>query len=130
VLETFREGWNWTLAGGIPTAQIIGLGVIVVGILWLVWNHRPGRAPHAYLPAIVPEKPVDPFAEEEADEAADNDWEDDEEPADDEPAADADDDSGNDFADEQPDEDEGGPDFDDDSNAPVIIEDDAEKHTS
>ena len=30
VLETFREGWNWTVAG-IPTAMLIGVVLIVVG---------------------------------------------------------------------------------------------------
>jgi phosphatidylglycerol---prolipoprotein diacylglyceryl transferase len=44
LLETFREGWNWTV-GGIPTAQLIGIGVILVGFAWLAWNHRPGRPP-------------------------------------------------------------------------------------
>ena len=122
VLETFREGWNWTLAGGIPTAQVIGIGVIVAGIAWLVWNHRPGRAPHAYASAIVPEKPVDPFAEEDE-------WEDEDDEADTadveaEAVDDADD--ADDFADEDFD-DELGPDFDDDSNAPVLIEDDEGK---
>jgi phosphatidylglycerol---prolipoprotein diacylglyceryl transferase len=43
-LETFREGWNWTVAG-IPTAQLLSLAVIAVGIAWIAWNHRPGRPP-------------------------------------------------------------------------------------
>jgi phosphatidylglycerol---prolipoprotein diacylglyceryl transferase len=43
-LETFREGWNWTL-GGIATAQLVSLIVIAIGIAWIAWNHRPGRAP-------------------------------------------------------------------------------------
>ncbi|HEV8053665.1 MAG TPA: prolipoprotein diacylglyceryl transferase [Candidatus Limnocylindrales bacterium] len=37
-LETFREGYNWTV-GGIPTAQLIGIGLIVVGIATIVWRH-------------------------------------------------------------------------------------------
>ena len=102
---------------------MIGIGVIVAGIAWLVWNHRPGRAPHAYAPAIVPEKPVDPFAEE--DEWEDEDDEDDS--TDVETAEVVDDaDDADDFADEDAD-DELGPDFDDDSSAPVLIEHDEGK---
>ncbi|HSH22053.1 MAG TPA: prolipoprotein diacylglyceryl transferase [Candidatus Caenarcaniphilales bacterium] len=41
-LETFREGYNWTL-GGIPTAQLIGFVLIAIGLLWIGWNHRPGH---------------------------------------------------------------------------------------
>ena len=41
-LESFREGWNWTV-GGIATAQLVSLGFIVVGVAWIAWNHRPGR---------------------------------------------------------------------------------------
>jgi phosphatidylglycerol:prolipoprotein diacylglycerol transferase len=32
VLETFRAGWNWTIAG-IPTAVLVGLGLIGVGVV-------------------------------------------------------------------------------------------------
>ncbi|MDP8904992.1 MAG: prolipoprotein diacylglyceryl transferase [Chloroflexota bacterium] len=39
-LETFREGYNWTLEG-VPTAQLIGFGLIAVGVAWIAWNHRP-----------------------------------------------------------------------------------------
>jgi phosphatidylglycerol---prolipoprotein diacylglyceryl transferase len=47
VLETFREGWNWTIAG-IPTAMIIGVVLIVTGLATAWWRHRgsvsePGR---------------------------------------------------------------------------------------
>jgi len=42
VLESFREGWNWTLEG-LPTAQLIGIAVAIVGVAWIAWNHRPGR---------------------------------------------------------------------------------------
>jgi phosphatidylglycerol---prolipoprotein diacylglyceryl transferase len=42
VLETFREGWNWTLQGGLATAQLIGIAVILIGVGWLIYNHRPG----------------------------------------------------------------------------------------
>jgi phosphatidylglycerol:prolipoprotein diacylglycerol transferase len=41
-LESLRAGWNWTVAG-IPTAQLIGLAVIAIGVAWIAWNHRPGR---------------------------------------------------------------------------------------
>ncbi|MDQ3937946.1 MAG: prolipoprotein diacylglyceryl transferase [Chloroflexota bacterium] len=41
-LETFREGWNWTLEG-IPTAQLVGIVLAVIGIGWLLWNHRLSR---------------------------------------------------------------------------------------
>ncbi|CAN5757176.1 prolipoprotein diacylglyceryl transferase [soil metagenome] len=44
VLETFRDGWNWTL-GGIATAQLVSLIVIAIGIALIAWNHRPGRPP-------------------------------------------------------------------------------------
>jgi len=47
VLETFREGWNWTL-GGVATAQIVGIALILIGIAWVAWNHRPGRAFYDY----------------------------------------------------------------------------------
>jgi phosphatidylglycerol---prolipoprotein diacylglyceryl transferase len=42
VLETFREGWNWQI-GAIPTAQLIGLALIVIGVVWIAYNHWPGR---------------------------------------------------------------------------------------
>jgi phosphatidylglycerol---prolipoprotein diacylglyceryl transferase len=41
-LETFREGWNWTV-GGMATAQIVSIVLIAVGVAWIAWNHRPGR---------------------------------------------------------------------------------------
>jgi phosphatidylglycerol:prolipoprotein diacylglycerol transferase len=40
-LEFLREN-NWTL-GGIPTAQIVSVVFIAVGLMGLVWRHRPGR---------------------------------------------------------------------------------------
>jgi phosphatidylglycerol---prolipoprotein diacylglyceryl transferase len=43
-LETFREGWNWTV-GGLATAQLVSLAVIAIGVAWIAWNHRPGRPP-------------------------------------------------------------------------------------
>jgi phosphatidylglycerol:prolipoprotein diacylglycerol transferase len=57
LLEFFRAGWNWTV-GGLPTAQIIGIGVVAIGIAWLIYNHRPGHAPYNYPPPYVaPSKP-------------------------------------------------------------------------
>ena len=52
-LETFREGWNWTL-GGIATAQWIGIVLALIGVAWIAWNHRPGSAPAAQLPPWQP----------------------------------------------------------------------------
>ena len=76
--------------------------------------------------AIVPEKPVDPFAEEDE-------WEDEEDEADandvDANEVDANEvDDADDFADEDAD-DELGPDFDDDSNAPVILDDEGKRRS-
>ena len=51
VLETFREGWNWTL-GGIATAQLVSLALIAIGAAWIAWNHRPGRAPEPAPPDL------------------------------------------------------------------------------
>jgi phosphatidylglycerol---prolipoprotein diacylglyceryl transferase len=59
VLETFRSGWNWTV-GGIPTAQLIGITIALVGIVWLIYNHPRGRAPYPYLPPWTPEQPPEP----------------------------------------------------------------------
>jgi phosphatidylglycerol---prolipoprotein diacylglyceryl transferase len=106
-LETLREGWNWTV-GGIPTAQLIGIAVIVIGVAWLVWNHRPGKEPYPYLAPIVPEQHVDPFDEDEEDAFDDED--------------------ADDFVDEVGDDDEGGPELDDDSDAPVILDDEERRH--
>jgi phosphatidylglycerol---prolipoprotein diacylglyceryl transferase len=47
VLETLREGWNWTL-GGIATAQVIGVTLAIIGAAWIAYNHRPGRRPYDY----------------------------------------------------------------------------------
>jgi phosphatidylglycerol:prolipoprotein diacylglycerol transferase len=92
LLEFFRSDWNWKLSG-IPTAQLIGIALVIVGIIWLAYNHRPGTKPYPYPEPIRPEPPPpDPFADEEdqgfedvfADEDADADetW-DDEDDADD-----------------------------------------------
>jgi phosphatidylglycerol:prolipoprotein diacylglycerol transferase len=41
VLETLRQGWNWTILG-VPTAVLIGVVLIVVGVGTIAWRHRPG----------------------------------------------------------------------------------------
>ncbi|MEA2027196.1 MAG: prolipoprotein diacylglyceryl transferase family protein, partial [Chloroflexota bacterium] len=38
VLEFFRDGWNWTIAG-IPTAMLIGVVLIAIGIGTAWWRH-------------------------------------------------------------------------------------------
>ena len=43
VLETFREGWNWTIAG-VPTAMLVGVVLIVVGVVTALWRHRASGA--------------------------------------------------------------------------------------
>jgi phosphatidylglycerol---prolipoprotein diacylglyceryl transferase len=48
VLETFREGWNWTVAG-IPTAMLVGAALIVVGLV-TAWRRHRGQAPQAPRP--------------------------------------------------------------------------------
>ncbi len=47
LLESFRAGWNWTV-GGLPTAQWIGIALVILGIAWIAWNHRPGHARYPY----------------------------------------------------------------------------------
>ena len=59
LLETFREGWNWTV-GGLATAQLIGIALVVVGIAWIAWNHRPGAQEYEYLPPWQPPPPSKP----------------------------------------------------------------------
>ena len=54
LLEVMRAGWNWTV-GGVPTAQLFGLAVIVIGVLWIAWNHRPRSS----TPTPAPVQPVD-----------------------------------------------------------------------
>jgi phosphatidylglycerol:prolipoprotein diacylglycerol transferase len=39
VLETFREGWNWTIAG-IPTAMLVGFVMIALGLGTIAWRRR------------------------------------------------------------------------------------------
>jgi phosphatidylglycerol:prolipoprotein diacylglycerol transferase len=38
-LESFREGWNWTILG-VPTAVLIGLVLITAGVATIAWRHR------------------------------------------------------------------------------------------
>jgi phosphatidylglycerol:prolipoprotein diacylglycerol transferase len=38
-LETFRAGWDWTV-GGIPTAMLVGAGLIIVAVTTGLWHHR------------------------------------------------------------------------------------------
>ena len=40
-LEPLREE-NWTF-NGIPTAMLVSLGFIAVGVISLLWRHRPGH---------------------------------------------------------------------------------------
>jgi phosphatidylglycerol:prolipoprotein diacylglycerol transferase len=66
LLEFFREGWNWTV-GGIPTAQLVGITIAVIGVVWIAYNHRPGSKLFDWPEPVKPEPPPpDPFAEEEA----------------------------------------------------------------
>ena len=88
VLETFRAGWDWTL-GGIATAQWIGLGLVIVGIVAIAYNHRRGSQPYPWpAPWRPPEPGAFPTPQEEADYYAPG------ELPDDESAADDDDDDG------------------------------------
>jgi phosphatidylglycerol:prolipoprotein diacylglycerol transferase len=44
VLESFRDGWNWTILG-VPTAMLIGVVRIAVGLAPNAWRHRRREAP-------------------------------------------------------------------------------------
>jgi phosphatidylglycerol:prolipoprotein diacylglycerol transferase len=60
VLETFREGWNWTV-GGIATAQWIGIVLVIVGVAAIAWNHRRGSQPYPWpAPWQSPERSAAP----------------------------------------------------------------------
>jgi phosphatidylglycerol:prolipoprotein diacylglycerol transferase len=54
ILETYRSGWNWTLAG-VPVASLVAAALIVVGTLTVVRRHRADRAPRQ--PSGTPEGP-------------------------------------------------------------------------
>jgi phosphatidylglycerol:prolipoprotein diacylglycerol transferase len=55
VLETFRTGYNWTIGGAIPTATLIGIGLIVVGVVTILWRHRGPRPAEPREEATEPE---------------------------------------------------------------------------
>jgi len=44
LLETFRAGWNWLLLG-IPTAMLIGVALVGVGIVTILVRHSRPRPP-------------------------------------------------------------------------------------
>ncbi len=46
VLESFRDGWNWTVLG-VPTAMLVGLVLIVAGLGTAFWRHRREPGPEA-----------------------------------------------------------------------------------
>jgi phosphatidylglycerol:prolipoprotein diacylglycerol transferase len=48
-LETFREGYNWTVAG-VPTAMIVGAVLVAAGIGSATWRHARARAADAPAP--------------------------------------------------------------------------------
>jgi phosphatidylglycerol---prolipoprotein diacylglyceryl transferase len=73
-LEGLRTG-NWTFFG-IPTAQIVTLGFILVGVLGLIYRHGPGR-PAALAVDLLPDRSRTPAAVDDedafwSDEAADD----------------------------------------------------------
>jgi phosphatidylglycerol:prolipoprotein diacylglycerol transferase len=76
-LEGLRSG-NWTFFG-IPTASIVTLGFILVGVVGLWYRHGPGH-PGVLARDLLPEKGARP---ETAEDAEDDFWADDDEPADD-----------------------------------------------
>jgi len=58
VLETFRSGYNWTLAGGIPTAQLIGVALIAIGVVTIIWRHRGPRRDETMDQPVVDDRPA------------------------------------------------------------------------
>jgi phosphatidylglycerol:prolipoprotein diacylglycerol transferase len=59
-LETLREN-NWVLFG-IPTAQLVSIGIIAIGVIGLVWRNRRGPGAPAAGPIAVTEPAVEPKA--------------------------------------------------------------------
>jgi phosphatidylglycerol---prolipoprotein diacylglyceryl transferase len=57
VLELFRDGWNWTIAG-IPTAMLIGVILMLAGVGTIVWRHRRPLPPRDEPPS--PPQPLAP----------------------------------------------------------------------
>jgi phosphatidylglycerol:prolipoprotein diacylglycerol transferase len=55
-LESFREGYNWTV-GGIATAQLIGIALILLGVATIAWRHR-GPRPADPAEREAPDEPV------------------------------------------------------------------------
>ncbi len=78
VLEYLRSGWNWTLGplGGIPTAQVIGAALVLIGIVWLIYNHPRGKEPYPYPPRWEPHSPAPVDAEDDEEDAFDDEDED------------------------------------------------------
>jgi phosphatidylglycerol:prolipoprotein diacylglycerol transferase len=102
VLESFRAGWDWTL-GGIPTAQWIGLVLVIVGVVAIAWNHRRGSQPYPWPAPWVPPPVTSPAPEDEADYYAPGEGGADDDETDDADAAEqADGDEGQDEAPTQP----------------------------
>ncbi len=62
LLETFREGWNWTWAAS-PPRRLWALASIVFGVAWLAWNHRPGHQRYEYLEPLDPARAFEPLPE-------------------------------------------------------------------
>ncbi len=62
VLEFLRHD-NWTFFG-VPTAQIVTLGFILVGLLGLLYRHGPGR-PAQTAADFLPARAAAPTADEE-----------------------------------------------------------------
>ena len=50
VLESLRQGWDWTILG-IPTAMLIGVGLVALGVGTVIWRHARPTAPAADMPA-------------------------------------------------------------------------------
>jgi phosphatidylglycerol:prolipoprotein diacylglycerol transferase len=91
-LEGLRTG-NWTFFG-IPTAQIVTFGFVLVGVVGLIYRHGLGR-PAALAVELLPDRPVKPAADDDedafwADDEADDDEADDDEADDDIEAVDDD----------------------------------------
>jgi phosphatidylglycerol:prolipoprotein diacylglycerol transferase len=53
-LETLRTDWDWKI-GGVPTAIIIGVGVALFGVFWILYNHPRGKEPYHYLVPWTPD---------------------------------------------------------------------------
>ena len=87
-LEGLRSG-NWTFFG-IPTASLVTLGFILVGVAGLWYRHGPGR-PAVLARDLVPEPPIHRTADEEEDDFWADDEPDEPDETDDADAEDADD---------------------------------------